>query len=50
MHITVTTETGKIINLNVQPDEEVRKRHPNFLKYFFRSENYLKWCAYYMLF
>jgi DNA damage-inducible protein 1 len=23
MHITVTTETGKIINLNVQPDEEI---------------------------
>jgi hypothetical protein len=30
MHITVTTETGKIINLNVQPDEEVRKHIRNF--------------------
>jgi hypothetical protein len=50
MHITVTTETGKIINLNVQPDEEVRARHPKFLKYFFRLENYLKWCAYHRLF
>jgi len=25
MHITVTTETGKIINLNVRPDEEVKE-------------------------